>query len=134
MEITLQEAKEKYTSFVTRLLEAVPEAFYIYCSFSGSGDSFDSFHEIEIQNESGMQIRTPEARQFAEIAEDEIGFIWRKLIDGPLNCNFNGDGSRGDITINIKTGKVSGEGEYYVTSTETSGTVDEEQLGEFFKD
>ena len=134
MELTLQEAKEKYTSFVTRLLAAVPNACFIWCDFSGSGDSFDSFNNVEIQDSDSRWINTPEATTFASAAEDEIGFIWWKLIEGPLNSNFNNDGSRGDITINLKTGRVSADGEWYTSGTESSGSVEDEQLSEFFKE
>lgn len=128
--MTLEEARERYTSFVTKLLELMPTARYIYCDFSGSGDSFDSFHNYEVLDSDHNELHIPAA---LPSIEDNMQDIWWAVIE-KLGAGFNDGGSRGEITIDLSTGKVSADFDWYVEETVHGGSLEDEQLSKLFNE
>lgn len=128
MASTKEQVKQNYISFVTNLKRLEPKATQIYCHFLGSGDSFDSFDIIELRDKDSNELRIP-----TEIdIENNLSEIWWQVIE-TLGCSFNDDGSQGTIIIDLTTGIVSADFEWWEMTTVPGDSL-EEKLSDLFPD
>ncbi len=127
--MTRQEAKEKYTSFVIELEEAYPGVKLIMCEFSGAGDSFDSFFNTQLRGSKNEYIDSSD--HWRDRIENELRFIWWEVIER-LGAGFDGDGSIGEITIDLSTGKVESTFSWYEQTTVPGDNMVDQQLSELF--
>lgn len=103
----MKETKRTVASECDRLKKLFPNVDTITISFTGSGDSFEEFYNFETKPETGEEFDS-------EKIDDD--FLFELL--GKTDADFNNDGCRGEITIDIKNKKIEVTVDHYYTSTQ----------------
>lgn len=104
---------------LAQLAEMFPNAAMFEISYSGSGDSFDSFYSFDAQDANGRNIPEYDRREseFLNVAEDFLFDIFERS----GNPNFNDDGSEGTIKFDMLNKVVTLHNYWIVRETQSTG-------------
>jgi hypothetical protein len=100
-----------------KLSEKFPDAKVVKVSYQGSGDSFEDFYDVEV--EEGKLKKDDE---FIEAAD---GLLWYAIEHSA--ADFNNEGSEGSIKFDFENMKLSIDNYYYERVSSPSG---EQEFGD----
>jgi len=116
-----QESKKKINELIQKLLEKYPRTVTIQGSYDGSGDSFDAISSQRLLDENGEEFDSTDATTI-------LRGIFLLVIDIDGRSNFNNEGCRGDIEIDVKTGKIKIEVEFYEVVAHSDGEYEYDNI------
>ena len=113
-----------YKKFIESLAERFPDVKKISVQYYGSGDSFDSFDDITFETKDGSPYQHNNWNDnYALLNENEMnGLLWDALERS--GADFNNDGSRGYVHIDLEKITLEVENYYIVQSEEFGGGVE----------
>lgn len=109
-----EKSKKKINELIQKLLEKHPNTVTIQGSYHGSGDSFDEISSQALLNENGEEFDSTDATTI-------LREIFLLVIDIDGRSDFNNEGCCGNIEIDIKTGKIKIEVEFYELVAQSDG-------------
>ena len=98
------------------LAEKFPQVVKFEVSYSGSGDSFDSFYSLDTYDADGKPVNVSEG-EFLNLTNDYMFEIFERS----GNPNFNDDGSEGTITFDMVNKVVTLHNYWIIRDTQSSG-------------
>lgn len=104
--------QEQYRETFRQLKEEYPEAKSISVDYYGSGDSFDEYHNVQIDEEYNNNFNINK---------------YENLLDAALEhseADFDNDGCNGTITIDLMDETVSVDNYYKVIESHPSGLIE----------
>ena len=106
--------KKKMNKLIDKLLEKHPNTVTILGSYHGSGDSFDEISSWGLLDENEEEF---DSTDVSELLQE----IFLLVIDRDGRSNFNNEGCCGNIEINVITGNVKIEVEFYELVAQSDG-------------
>lgn len=107
-----------HKKYIQQLAERFPNVKRISVDYYGSGDSFDSFNDITFDEKyPNFEINSD------LLSESEMQDLLWDAIERS-DADFNNDGSRGYVHINLKDTTLEVENYYIVQSEEVGGGVE----------
>lgn len=111
-----------HKKYIQQLAERFPDVKRISVDYYGSGDSFDSFNDLIFENKEGQAsplFSFDYKERVALLNETEMnGLLWDAIERS--DADFNNEGSRGYVHINLDTTTLEVEN-YYVVQTDVLG-------------
>ena len=111
--------------YIQELAERFPDVRRISVEYYGSGDSFDSFNDLTFEKNDGTTSDySSDWRQRSELLNETAmnGLLWDAIERS--DADFNNDGSRGYVHINLDNTTLEVENYYIVQSEELGGGVE----------
>lgn len=111
--------------YIQELAERFPDVRRISVDYYGSGDSFDSFNDLTFEKNDGTTSDySSDWKQRSELLNETLmnGLLWDAIERS--GADFNNEGSRGYVHINLDTTTLEVENYYIVQSEELGGGVE----------
>ena len=111
--------------YIQELAERFPDVRRISVEYYGSGDSFDSFNDLTFEKNDGTTSDySSDWKQRSELLNETAmnGLLWDAIERS--EADFNNDGSRGYVHINLDNTTLEVENYYIVQSEELGGGLD----------
>ena len=112
--------------YIQELAERFPDVRRISVDYYGSGDSFDSFNDLTFEKNDGTtsDYSSLDWKQRFELLNETAmnELLWDAIERS--EADFNNEGSRGYVHINLDTTTLEVENYYIVQSEELGGGVE----------
>lgn len=112
--------------YIQQLAERFPDVRRISVEYYGAGDSFDSFYDLSFENKDGQAsplLSFDYKERVALMNETEMnGLLWDAIERS--DADFNNEGSRGYVHINLDNTTLEVENYYIVQTEELGGGVE----------
>lgn len=111
--------------YIQELAERFPDVRRISVEYYGSGDSFDSFNDLTFEKNDGTTSDySSDWKQRSELLNETAmnGLLWDAIERS--EADFNNDGSRGYVHINLDNTTLEVENYYIVQSEELGGGIE----------
>ena len=109
--------------YIQELAERFPDVRRISVEYYGSGDSFDSFYDLSFETNDGKPMEydwNERTKLMNETAMNEL--LWDAIERS--EADFNNEGSRGYVHINLDNTTLEVENYYIVQTEELGGGLD----------
>lgn len=109
--------------YIQELAERFPDVRRISVEYYGSGDSFDSFYDLSFETNDGKPMEYDWNERTKLMNETAMnGLLWDAL--DRSEADFNNEGSRGYVHINLDNTTLEVENYYVVQTEELGGGLD----------
>jgi hypothetical protein len=109
--------------YIQELASRYPNVKKISVDYYGAGDSFDSFNDLDFETKDGKPTGYDWKQRYELLNETQMnGLLWDALERS--SADFNNDGSRGCVIINLEDTKLEVENYYIFQSEELGGGVE----------
>ena len=109
--------------YIQELAERFPDVRRISVEYYGSGDSFDSFYDLSFETNDGKPMEydwNERTKLMNETAMNEL--LWDAIERS--EADFNNEGSRGYVHINLDNTTLEVENYYVIQTEELGGGLD----------
>lgn len=111
-----------HKKYIQQLAERFPDVKRISVDYYGAGDSFDSFNDLIFENKEGQAspLLSFDYKERVSLLNESAmnGLLWDAIERS--DADFNNEGSRGYVHINLDTITLEVEN-YYVVQTDVLG-------------
>ena len=108
--------------YIQELAERFPNVRRISVEYYGSGDSFDSFYDLTLEKNDGTYKTDFSWDERNKLIDEMNGLLWDAIERS--EADFNNEGSRGYVHINLDNTTLEVENYYIVQSEELGGGVE----------
>lgn len=112
-----------HKKYIQELAERFPDVKKISVDYYGSGDSFDSFNDLTFERKDGKPFDY-DWKERSELLNDSAmnDLLWDAL--DRSSADFNNDGSRGYVHIDLENTTLEVENYWIVQSEEEGGGIE----------